>query len=153
MPVSLITCYQPSFKVPANDDRSDRTSSSDAHLGMASMTYATSSPAATTGGQGNNPVSIFSLIRLYILYVCSCIALSVLLSYFAFSVSGLFFHPICYQQAWQRTAPGSYHRNPSIISQSYQPCNLPSSTISAYLPTQPPHLVFPFPFPISSLLS
>ncbi|KAL4920193.1 hypothetical protein BDW62DRAFT_216417 [Aspergillus aurantiobrunneus] len=32
-----------------------RTSSSDAHLAMASMTYATSSPAATTGGQGNNP--------------------------------------------------------------------------------------------------
>ncbi|KAL4795321.1 hypothetical protein BDV19DRAFT_398978 [Aspergillus venezuelensis] len=32
-----------------------RTSSSDAHLGMASMTYATSSPAATTGGQGNSP--------------------------------------------------------------------------------------------------
>ncbi|KAL3474927.1 hypothetical protein BJX99DRAFT_230559 [Aspergillus californicus] len=32
-----------------------RTSSSDAHLGMANMNYATSSPAATTGGHGNSP--------------------------------------------------------------------------------------------------
>lgn len=75
-------------------------------------------------------------------------------SHFASFVSDLFFHPICYQRAWQRTEPGSYHCNPSIISQSYQPCNLPSSTISAYLPTQPPHLVTPPSFPhfLSTLL-
>ncbi|KAL4898056.1 hypothetical protein BDV59DRAFT_198297 [Aspergillus ambiguus] len=35
-----------------------RTSSSDAHSSMSNMTYATSSPAATTGGPGNNPVSL-----------------------------------------------------------------------------------------------
>ncbi|KAI2822054.1 hypothetical protein CBS63078_2555 [Aspergillus niger] len=34
-----------------------RASSSNAQPSMANMTYATSSPAATTGGQGNNPVS------------------------------------------------------------------------------------------------
>lgn len=44
------------------------------------MTYATSSPAATTGGQGNNPVSIFSLVHLYVLYICNFTALSVLRS-------------------------------------------------------------------------
>lgn len=32
-------------------------SSSDASMSMANMTYATASPAATTGGQGNGPVS------------------------------------------------------------------------------------------------
>lgn len=32
-----------------------RASNSDANLAMANMTYATSSPAAMTGGQGNNP--------------------------------------------------------------------------------------------------
>ncbi|KAK1143523.1 GATA zinc finger protein 3 [Aspergillus melleus] len=32
-----------------------RASSGNAHSNMANMTYATSSPAATTGGQGNNP--------------------------------------------------------------------------------------------------
>jgi hypothetical protein len=37
---------------------SHRRSSSDASMSMANMTYATSSPAATTAGQGNGPVSI-----------------------------------------------------------------------------------------------
>lgn len=35
-----------------------RASSGDANLSMGNMTYAASSPAATTGGQGNNPVSL-----------------------------------------------------------------------------------------------
>ena len=35
----------------------NRSESGNASLSMANMTYATSSPAATTGGQGNNPVS------------------------------------------------------------------------------------------------
>lgn len=34
------------------------SSSSDASMSMANMTYATSSPAATTGGQGSGPVSV-----------------------------------------------------------------------------------------------
>lgn len=34
------------------------SSSSDASMNMANMTYATSSPAATTGGQGSGPVSV-----------------------------------------------------------------------------------------------
>lgn len=37
-----------------------RASSSNAQPSMANMTYATSSPAATTGGQGNNPVSYWN---------------------------------------------------------------------------------------------
>ncbi|KAJ5329834.1 transcriptional regulator family: GATA type zinc finger [Penicillium brevicompactum] len=38
-------------------------SSSDASMSMANMTYATASPAATTGGQGNGPVTCLSKLR------------------------------------------------------------------------------------------
>jgi hypothetical protein len=44
-----------------------RASNSDANLAMANMTYATSSPAAMTGGQGNNPVSELAVNSIIIL--------------------------------------------------------------------------------------
>jgi hypothetical protein len=66
-------------------------SNSDANSAMANMTYATSSPAAMTGGQGNNPVSelavnsiiIITISRELVLIACVDSALSA--CYYCFS--------------------------------------------------------------------
>ena len=50
--------------------------SSNASLSMANMTYATASPAATTGGQGNNPVSTWFIFHLFIIWIIWNISLS-----------------------------------------------------------------------------
>ncbi|KAL5003501.1 hypothetical protein BDV10DRAFT_46636 [Aspergillus recurvatus] len=106
---------------------------------MASTTYATSSPAATTGGQGNNPVSTPSSTPSHVVYICNCVFHAAIL---LFRV--VLFFP--YQQSWHHTAIGPIIALPILSTQQ-------SSSLSAPTPTQPPHLPSPhsfFHFPVFS---
>lgn len=92
-----------------------RASSSNANLNMANQAYVTSSPAATTGGQGNSPVS--AVLGIFVVQ------------------SGLFpYFP--YQSRWRLgTAPrqiliAASLKSPPILSPIALPLSLPLSALS-----------------------
>lgn len=102
-------------------------SESSANANMANMSYATSSPAATSAGQGSNPVSRFR-------YHMRCSALFIIArSYLPLSARtlGLGTIPI--------RAPLQSLSSPSNLSQSYHRTSTPiPSSFFCFLPDNPP---------------
>jgi GATA-binding protein len=126
-------------------------SNSDANLAMANMTYATSSPAAMTGGQGNNPVSelavnsiiIITIDRVFVLIACVDSALSASHYCFSqpfFSLLILSLSVICglgiAAPAHHPLLPVSYHQiSPDLINPSSHIFPPSPSTIRRFTPT------------------
>jgi hypothetical protein len=129
-------------------------SNSDANLAMANMTYATSSPAAMTGGQGNNPVSelavnsiiIITIDRVFVLIACVDSALSASHYCFSqpfFSLLILSLSVICglgiAAPAHHPLLPVSYHQiSPDLINPSSHIFPPSPSTIRRFTPTHSP---------------
>lgn len=132
---------------------------------MTNMTYATSSPAATTGGQGNSPVSRVRVLRMCSYRICVGAYQDATPFLYFFSLYFYFFFlrrklgqsfPICYQQpmvSWHRTtacqvliAPAR-QISPDLINRR----SFPSIPLSA------PYLIHPIrfhpPFSIPSSFS
>lgn len=123
---------------------------------MTNMTYATSSPAATTGGQGNSPVSRVRVLRMCSYRICvGAYQDATPFLYFFLSLFLFFFSP---GETWtvlpnllsaadgvlapHHCVSSSYRASPSNLSRSYQPSLFSLYSTISPIP-HPPHSLPP----------